>query len=182
MCKDCLEDAEDLLGRVGSRDGLVLDDVEADSLGKRAALSDGDDISLLDGRESGGQVGRDVAVTLLETSVLGDEVKVITTEDDGALHLVGNNNSTEDTSTDRDSSGPGALVVDVLTVDRSSGSLNSQADVLVPSGATSALGVLGLDHADSFLLLECLLSLNVHVSYLKSPTKNHNSRRKEDKN
>lgn len=140
----------------------MLDDVEADSLGKGAALADSNDISLLNGGESGGQVSRDVAVTLLETSVLGDEVEVVTAEDDGTLHLVGDNDTTEDAATDGDTSGPGALVVDVLTVDSSSGSLDSQTNVLVPASAAGGAGGLGLDDAHSSLLLESLLSLDVH--------------------
>ena len=159
---DGLEHAEDLLGSSSGRKSLMLNNVEADSLGKGAALADGNDISLLNRVESGGQVGRDVAVTLLETSVLGDEVEVVTTENDGTLHLVGDDNTTEDASTDGDTSGPGALVVDVLTVDSSSGSLDTETNVLVPAGALGGAGGLSLDDAHSSLLLESLLGLDVH--------------------
>lgn len=140
----------------------MLNNVEADSLGKGAALADGNDISLLDGVESGRQVGRDVAVALLETSVLRDEVEVVTTENDGTLHLVGDDDTTENTAADSDTSGPGALVVDVLTVDSSSGSLDTQTNVLVPAGTLGGAGGLGLNDAHTSLLLESLLGLDVH--------------------
>lgn len=99
---------------------LVLgdtEDVETDSLGERAALTDGDGVTLLD-TESGGDVGSEVLVALLVTAVLGDEVEVLATEDDGVGHLAGGvDDTSEDTATDRDLAGEGALLVDVSAVD-----------------------------------------------------------------
>ena len=54
--------------------GLVLgntDDVESDSLGQWAALTNSDGVTVLDS-EGGGAVGREVLVSLLVTPVLGD--------------------------------------------------------------------------------------------------------------
>lgn len=141
----------------------MLNDVEADSLGKRTALADGNDVSLLDGWEGRRQVSRDVTVALLETSVLGDEVKVVTTEDDRAGHLVGDDNTTEDAAADGNTSGPGALVVNVLSIDSSGGSLDSQTDALEPASTAKAiLARLRLHDAHASLLLVRLLALYVH--------------------
>lgn len=71
---------------------LLTDDVEADGLGEGSALTDGNDITGADA-ESGGAMGGDGLVALLESVVLLDVVKVVTTDDDGVLHLVGDNHT-----------------------------------------------------------------------------------------
>ena len=60
-------------------DGLAVDtdNVEANSLGERAALADSDGVTLLD-TESGRKVSRELHVALLVTVVLLDEVEVVT--------------------------------------------------------------------------------------------------------
>ena len=63
-----------------------LEDVKANCLGKRAALADRNDITLLD-PERGGDVGGEVRVPLLVTPVLLHVVKVIASYNDSALHL-----------------------------------------------------------------------------------------------
>ena len=125
-----LEDAE-LLLLLESLDvhGLNLENVEADSLGKRTALAKSDDIPDLDPLEGRAQVSSDVLVALLITIVLADEVQVVTTDDDGPLHLGGGNNTTEDTSTDGDVAGEGALLVDVVPDDGRAGGLEAEANI-----------------------------------------------------
>lgn len=86
------------------------------SLGERAALANGDNVSNLD-TESGRAVGGQVLVPLLVTRVLGHEVEVLPSDDDGAGHLGRHNLAGEDATTDRDLSGERALLVDVGTVD-----------------------------------------------------------------
>ena len=71
---------------------LLTDNVEADSLGKGSALADGDNITSTDA-ESGGAVSCDGLVALLESVVLLDVMEVITTDDNGVLHLVGDNDT-----------------------------------------------------------------------------------------
>merc|ERR1719231_2234763 len=58
-----------------------------------------------------------VVVALLETVVLLDVVKVVTADDDGALHLGGLDNALEDTAADRHIAGEGALLVDIVAGD-----------------------------------------------------------------
>jgi len=102
-------------------------------------------------------VGGQVSVTLLVTVVLGDEVEVLATDDDGALHLGGHDLTGQDTTTDRDITGEGALLIDVVTLDGLLGGLETKTDILVPTVALGGLlarnlGVL----EDTLLLLESL--------------------------
>lgn len=66
--------------------GEDTENVEADGLGEGPALANNDLVTGLD-TESGGDVGGEVLVALLVTGVLGDEVEVFTTDDQGACVL-----------------------------------------------------------------------------------------------
>ena len=71
---------------------FLADNVEANSLGKRSALADSNDIT--DSKaESGGAVSSDGLVALLKPVVLLDVVEVVAADDDGVLHL-GRNDDT----------------------------------------------------------------------------------------
>ena len=83
---------------------------ETYGLGQRPALSNGNGITLLN-TERGGNVGGDVVMALLVTVVLGDEVEVLATDDEGTVHLGGDDGTGQDTATDRDESSEGALLV-----------------------------------------------------------------------
>ena len=52
-----------------------------------------------------------VLVSLLVSGVLGDEVKVFSTDDEGAVHLGRNDCTSQDTATDGDETGKRALLV-----------------------------------------------------------------------
>jgi hypothetical protein len=99
----------ELLNRLAGS-GQDTQDVEADSLAERSALANGDLVTLLD-TESGRNVGGNVLVSLLVTRVLRDEVKVLAADDDGSVHLGGNDGASQDTATDRDETSEGALLV-----------------------------------------------------------------------
>ena len=89
-----LEHAEDLLhtgGLIGS--GHVLNDVEANSLGKRTALANGDQITLTNIDKARGAVDSHVGMSLLESAVLRDILQIISADNDGSLHLGGDNHS-----------------------------------------------------------------------------------------
>lgn len=79
-------------------------------LGQRSALANGDLVTLLN-TESWRDVGGKVLVALLVTGVLGDEVEVLAADDQGTVHLGGNDGTGQDTATDRDETGEGALLV-----------------------------------------------------------------------
>lgn len=53
----------------------------------------------------------EVLVALLVTGVLGDEVEVLAADDGGTVHLGGHDGAGQDTATDRDETGEGALLV-----------------------------------------------------------------------
>ena len=107
-------------------------DVELNRLGQRTALSNGDNISLLNG-EAGAAMRMNVLVTLLITLVLGDVVEVVTTNDNGALHLGGDDETLEDLSTDGNISSEGALLVDVGAFDGSIGGFDAKTNVFDPT-------------------------------------------------
>ena len=107
-------------------------DVEANGLGKRTALTNGNNITLSD-TESRRNVGSKVLMSLLVTVVLGDVVKVLTSENDGTVHLGGNNGTGENLTTDGDKTNEGALLVNVRTLDSLLGSLETKTDLLIPS-------------------------------------------------
>lgn len=56
-------------------------------------------------------MGGEVRVALLVTAVLGDVVEVLSPDDDGAVHLGGDDGAGQDTAADRDEAGEGALLV-----------------------------------------------------------------------
>lgn len=70
-----------------------------------------------------------VGVALFETTVLFDVVHVVSADDDRSLHLGGDDDSSEDASTDRDITSEGALFVDVASFDGLGRGLDSQTDL-----------------------------------------------------
>ena len=99
-------------------------------------------------------------VALLITVVLGDEVEVLTTDDDGALHLGGDDLTSQDATTDGNITGEGALLVDVGTLNSLLGGLETKTDILVPAVVLNRLlaGNLGVLE-NTLLLLESLFDL-----------------------
>jgi len=139
------------------------EDVEADSLGQWSALSNGDLVTILN-TESGRNVSGDVLVALLVSLVLWNVVEVVTANDEGSVHLCGDDNTAEDTATNRHETGEWALLVDVVSFNGVLWSLESQTNILVPSSSTlsnSSLcgaGLLGGENVR--LLLESALRLD----------------------
>lgn len=134
--------------------------IETNRFGKRAALSDSYNISLLDAKGRGA-VNSNVLVTLFETTVLGDVVQVIPPHNNGSLHLGGNDLSLEDTASNRNSACEGTLFVNVVALNGGCRSLNAQANIshkahgLLARTANSALS----SYKDGILLLIGLLEL-----------------------
>lgn len=101
----------------------------------------------------------------LTPGVLGDEVKVLSADDDGAGHLGRDDLSGKDTSTDGNETGEGALLVNVGTLDGFPGSLESETDFLVPTAVLTsdlARGGGNLVVVEQRLLLVRLLNLFGH--------------------
>jgi hypothetical protein len=154
-----LEDAERLLSGRGTL-GLVGDNVESNGLGKGTALTDSDNITILNGK-CRRAVGGDVLVPLLESAVLQDVVKVVSSDNDGVPHLGGDDHTIQNSSTDGNISGERTLLVDIVGLNGTVGSLDSETDVL---DETHRTGLGRLDgtlagHEDGILLLVCLLGL-----------------------
>lgn len=133
--------------------------VEANGLGERAALANSDNVTLRDA-EGRRDVSGHVLVALLVTVVLRDVVQVLTADDDGTVHLGGDNGTTEDTATDGDKTGEGALLVNVGAVHSLLGGLEAETDVLVPT-LVDLVGLSGLGGSEDVgLLLESALRLD----------------------
>lgn len=71
---------------------FLADNVETDSLRKRSALTNSDDITDSES-ECWGAVSSDGLVALLKSVVLDDVMEIITTDDDSVCHFVGDNNT-----------------------------------------------------------------------------------------
>lgn len=134
----CLKDAEHLLDVQSLVDSWeVFDNVEAHSLGQRSALANGNDVTFADILEAWRAVNRHVSVLLSKTSVLGEVLKVITTNNHGSLHLVGDDHCLQDSTTDRNIASEWALLVDVGLFDGGLWGLETKSNTLVVSDSLS---------------------------------------------
>jgi hypothetical protein len=79
-------------------------------LAQRPALSNGNLVTLFN-TESWRNMRSQILVPLLVSGVLGDEVEILATDDESTVHLGGDDGSGQDTATDRDIAGEGALLV-----------------------------------------------------------------------
>lgn len=108
-------------------------------------------------------MGSKVLVSLLISGVFRDEVEVFSADDEGTVHLGGNDSSGQDTTTDGDETGEWALLVDVASLNGGLWGSESQSNVLVPSAATlsnpAGLGLRLRVKEDVRLLLESALRL-----------------------
>ena len=104
--------------------GDDLEDVESHGFWERSGLSNDNDVSFLDW-EGWGDVDWDVGVLLLVSVVLVNIMQVISSHDDGSLHLGGDDQSLEDSSSDGDLACEGALLVDVVSFNGFLGCLES---------------------------------------------------------
>jgi hypothetical protein len=131
-------ESEGLLAVASVSLSVNLDDVETDGLGEGSALTDGHDVTLLHTGEGGGAVSGEVLVSLLESVVLLDVMQVVSSDNDGSSHLSRNNNTLKDSASNGDVWGEGALLVNILSLNSLSGSLeaynltkNEQLQILV---------------------------------------------------
>jgi hypothetical protein len=118
LVKPILELAELLYSLASS--GQHAENVESDGLAKGSALANSDLITFLD-TEGGRNVGGEILVPLFVSGVLLDEVEVFAPNDNGAVHLRGNDRASENTATDRNEPGEGALLINVSSLNRGFG-------------------------------------------------------------
>ena len=127
-----LEHTEGFLSRTRVDGGLVSDDVESDSLGERTALPNSYNITILDW-ESRRAMNSNVLVSLLKTTVLDDVVKVVSANNNGALHLGRHHQSLQNTSSDGNVSSERALLVNEISLNGSCWRTNSETNILDPT-------------------------------------------------
>lgn len=72
-------------------------------------------------------------MALLVTVVLGNVVEVFTTDNDGSVHLGGDDSAGQNLATDGHNTGEGALVVNIITSNGLSGGLETETNILVPT-------------------------------------------------
>jgi len=112
-------------------------------------------------------------MSLFKSVVLLDEMEVIASDDDGSLHLVGNNNTLEDLASDGNITGEGAFVIDVVSVNGGLGGLETKSNFFVESNTGASflsLEFLGVKE-NTNLLLKGFLSLNISHSMSSSKSR-----------
>jgi len=102
---------------------------------------------------------RHVAMSLLKTVVLLDVMEVITSDDNGPLHLHLLNDTGEDATTDGNVTSEWAFLVDVGSFDRLAGGLESETDITVVPQILLHLGSFSVKE-NRGLLLERFLILH----------------------
>ena len=113
---------------------LDFQNIESHGLTQGSALSDRENISLLNISEARRQVSGDVLVTLLKSTVFLYVVEVISSYDDSLCHLRGDAHSFQNSSSDAHVSCERAFLIDVVSVLCRGRRLESQSDVTVESG------------------------------------------------
>ena len=171
----------ELLADVGETLGLlrlVINDVESHSLRQRStghfpytlspALTNRHDISLLH-IETRRAVSRNVAMSLFITrhhlntsilpSVLLNITEIVTTDNDGALHLGGNHQTLQNSSTNGNRGSERTLLINILSVNSSLRGLDAQTHISVPTLIGLLTKEMDLAVREHFLLLEGSLVL-----------------------
>ena len=122
-------------------DSLLLnsDHIELDGLGNWSALSNGYDISDSNTREGWGDVCGQVVMSLLKSIVLLDIVKIIPSEGDCAVHLGGEDDTLEDSTSDRNVGGEWTFMINIVAFDGRLWGLETKTDLLVVSWAGGSL-------------------------------------------
>lgn len=139
---------------VGFGVGSDLQHVESNGLRDWSTLTNGNDVTDFD-TESWGNVNWDVLVSLFVSVVLWNVVQVVSSDDNGTVHLGGDNNTSQDLTTDGNQTSEWALLVDVRTFNSGLWGLETQTDVLIPS--LCSLGGLQLWVVENVRLLIHLL-------------------------
>ena len=147
----------ELFSRVTFTLTLDLEDIETDSLRQGTTFTNSDNITSLDTNESRGAVRSEVLVSLLVTVILFNVMQVFTTDNDGAFHLGGHDLTSKNTTTNGNVSSEGTLLINVGTSDGFLRSLETQTDILVPTGTLALRDNTLVVHEDGVLLLEGLV-------------------------
>jgi len=114
-------------------------------------------------------VGSNVLVPLLKTTVLGDVVQVIPSDNDCSLHLGGHDLSHQNSTTDGRTTSEGALLVNVHSLNGLVGCLDAQTDVFHKAHGLRAcvLNVALAGNENGILLLVRLFVLVALLVFLR---------------
>jgi hypothetical protein len=104
--------------------GDNLEDVEPDSLRDGSTLAEDNDVSFLD-LEARRDMDGEVAMSLGESVILLDVVEIVSSDDDGSVHLARDDHSLEDLASDRDIAGERTLLIHIDSIDGLLGGLES---------------------------------------------------------
>merc|ERR1719246_244758 len=118
ICHRCSEENEDFLDVAFDELNFLAEDVEA---------------------EGGRAVNGHSLMALLEPVVLLDVMEVIASDDDGSGHFAVDDNTLEDSSTDGNVAGEGALLVNVSFLDGGLGGLEAKSNFFVESNSVGRL-------------------------------------------
>ena len=78
-------------------------------------------------------MGRDIAMPFLVTIVFWNVMKIISSDNNGSLHLGRDNNSLENLASDGDTTSEGTLLIDIVRLNGLLGSTESKSNILVVS-------------------------------------------------
>ncbi len=118
--------------------GGYLEDIKMNCFGQWAALSDQNNVSFLDW-ESGRNMGGNISVSLLISVVFRNIVEIISTDHNCTLHLGWDDNSLKDLSSDGNSWGERAFLVNVVGFNSLLWSSEIQTNLLVVSDTWASL-------------------------------------------
>ena len=97
--------------------------------------------------------------TLILPSVLLDITEIVTTDNDGTLHLSGNHQTLQNSSTNGNRGSERTLLIDVLSANSSFRGLDSQTHISIPTLIGLLAKEMDLTVREHFLLLEGSLVL-----------------------
>lgn len=115
--------------------------VESNGLGQRSTLTGSNVVTFLDS-EGWGDVSSKVLMSLFVSVIFRNIVQVVSSDNDGSVHLGGDNSTRQDLTTDRDSTNEWTFLVNVGTFNGVLWGLESQTNILKPSlGLSVGLGL-----------------------------------------
>lgn len=142
--------------------------VESNGFGERPALTDSDDIALLD-RKGRRAMHSDVLVTLLETTIFCNVMKIVSPNHNGSLHLSGDDESLKNATADGDIARKRALFVYEVRFNGRRGGLDSETNRLDESHglglAQGTNGALASDKDPILLLIGLFVLIALGVFF-----------------
>ena len=133
-------------------------------------MTNSDSVANFDMVKSGSAVSSDCSMSLLISVILFDEMDIVSSNNNGVLHLCGNHNTLEDLSSNANIACERALFIYISSTNGLLRSFETKTNVLVVSNAgfSSTLDELSVLEETSLLFI-CFLSLRVSEDLLDQP-------------